>query len=346
MISAKYRRLLLGLIIVGLAPSVWLSEGEPEQDLTPRLSYERLEVQQSNIGNGVSIVSAFELSSPNSHFGSYSALALLPNNMLFTASDQGAYLRFSTAKLLRAKQQEEGEIPSPKFARLAGEEETDKTLVDIEAITADHGRGLLWFAYEGTNVIERRRSDLNGAKRVEPAAISDFSSNSGPEAMVRLKNGRFILLSEGHDSSVPTHPAVYFDSDPVGGAVGVPFLFQPIPEYRPVDMAQLPDGRVLILHRRVIPGFIPSLASKIMIADPAEIAAGQTWYGKELAAIASPNPSDNYEGIAVYMRKDGAIGIWLITDDNQSRFQRTLLLNLRWEVPDAPKPTMKKQSAQ
>lgn len=46
------------------------------------------------------------------------------------------------------------------------------------------------------------------------------------------------------------------------------------------------------------------------------------------AALKSPLPTDNYEGIAIGKAPSGATRIWLISDDNFSNNQRTLLLAL------------------
>ena len=44
---------------------------------------------------------------------------------------------------------------------------------------------------------------------------------------------------------------------------------------------------------------------------------------------------DNYEGLAVAPGPDGALVLWLISDDNKATFQRTLLLKLLWRPSDS-----------
>ncbi|MDD3799832.1 MAG: esterase-like activity of phytase family protein, partial [Novosphingobium sp.] len=100
--------------------------------------------------------------------------------------------------------------------------------------------------------------------------------------------------------------------------------------YRPTDMAQLPDGRVLVLLRRLVWPMPPRFAGKIAIADPAEIRKDGTWTGKVAANLASPLPTDNFEGLAVETGEDGETIVWVISDDNTARSQRTILLKLRW----------------
>jgi hypothetical protein len=49
--------------------------------------------------------------------------------------------------------------------------------------------------------------------------------------------------------------------------------------------------------------------------------------------LAAPLAVDNFEGLAARPRPDGSVRFHLISDDNFSRFQRTLLLAFDWEPP-------------
>jgi len=95
-------------------------------------------------------------------------------------------------------------------------------------------------------------------------------------------------------------------------------------------LAQLPDGRALILLRMVAWGIPPGFAGKLMLADPATIRAGEAWRAEPLADLVAPLPSDNFEGLAVEPDGRGGTVLWLISDDNDSIVQRTLLLRLDW----------------
>jgi hypothetical protein len=70
----------------------------------------------------------------------------------------------------------------------------------------------------------------------------------------------------------------------------------------------------------------------LAVADPADIAAGKDWPWRKLADLAGPVPRDNYEGLAIAPDADG-VTLWVISDDNFARFQRTLLIELHWRVP-------------
>jgi hypothetical protein len=54
--------------------------------------------------------------------------------------------------------------------------------------------------------------------------------------------------------------------------------------------------------------------------------------------LAPPLNVDNYEGLAALPRPDGTVRFYLISDDNFSRLQRTLLLALDWRPPQGRSP--------
>jgi hypothetical protein len=53
----------------------------------------------------------------------------------------------------------------------------------------------------------------------------------------------------------------------------------------------------------------------------------------ELATIAPPYTVDNMEGIAAVRSADGSIRLYLVSDDNLSKAQRTILLAFDWGAP-------------
>lgn len=324
------RRLLAILLIAALAaPGLWWrSPPPPVYDPTLpsdgwRLSLARLATPSATVGEA-EVVGAWAMTSDYRGFGAYSTLTRLDNGRLLAASDTGRMLAFSPP----------GTPPSrPVMDFFAGRFEPNKYVVDIEAITRDPATGRLWAAYEGLNAIERFEADFTGAKRVRPAAMRAWPGNTGPEGLLRLADGRFLVVSEAHEGMFGGgFSALLFPSDPVEGAEPMRFEFVGPAGFRPVDAAQLPDGRVLILLRR-FDWFPPGFENRIVVADPSEIRAGVTWRGREIAAIAAPLPTENYEGLAAEPLPSGAVRLWLISDDNRSVLQRTLLMELRWK-PD------------
>ncbi|MCB2051478.1 MAG: esterase-like activity of phytase family protein [Novosphingobium sp.] len=277
-------------------------------------------------GKNMQLLAAWQLASDDADFGGYSALAMLGNGRFLALSDRGRQLRFDdpSAGPMRAV-----------MARFAASERQDKFDTDAEAMTRDSVSGTLWAAYEYGNAILRVAAD-GTSRKVSPRAMADWPENSGPEAMVRLADGRFIVLSESQGGAFGGGgEGLLFPGDPVAGAKPLQFGFQAPDGYRPTDMAALPDGRVMILLRKVVFPVPPRFSSALLLADPATIGANRLWQGKIVARFDSPLPTENYEGLAISADSDdaGAVIVWMISDDNTAVLQRTLLLKLRWKVP-------------
>lgn len=312
---------LIFALIVGLAPGTWLRAPKPPADHRQVLDVSALPVPRADLGP-LELTGAWVLESPNDVFGSYSALTALDDGTLLAASDKGSMMHFS-----------------PPGARQAGvrigyfglDGGLPKYQLDVESLARDPADGRLWLGFEGANKIERFDAGFRSAATVRPEAMRGWPANQGAEAMARLADGRFIVLAEGTESWFENEvPGLLFPADPVAGAEPVAFRFALPAGYRPVDMAELPDGRVLILLRKVVWGLPPGFAGKLALADPAAIRAGEAWHVEPLADLDTPLPSDNYEGLAVVPDAGGGMVLWLISDDNDSLAQRTLLLRLAW----------------
>jgi hypothetical protein len=86
-------------------------------------------------------------------------------------------------------------------------------------------------------------------------------------------------------------------------------------------VATLPGGRRAYLLRAFSP--LKGVRVTLRVTD----AQGATL---DELALAAPLTVDNYEGVAALPRPDGTVRFYLISDDNFSRLQRTLLLALDW----------------
>ncbi len=202
---------------------------------------------------------------------------------------------------------------------------------DVESATRDPATGRIWIGMEGRGAIVRHGPALDREQFREVPEMRVWPQNSGPEAMVRLTDGRFVALCECNPgwSQGGTHPALLFNGDPASGAAAQPFTLAGVDGYRPTDMAQLPDGRVLILARQLVWPVPARFAVKILIADPVEIAPGMVWQAREVADLSAPWPTDNYEGLAIERQADGTLIAWIISDENAAVTQRVLLLKVR-----------------
>jgi len=270
---------------------------------------------------GLSVIGAWQLTSGNRLFGGYSALLAKSADTLVAYSDDATVLRFTVPGASGGDPLRVARLP------VGGAWKSGR---DLESATANAATGQRWFGFEENNRIERFDPGVRKPRQVFPPAMADWPANGGPESMTRLADGRFIVLREDPDwLSSGARPGLLFPYDPVEGAQPVEFSFRPPIGYSPSDMAALPDGRVVILLRSLDLPLPPFFRSKLLIANPRDIAAGKPWPWQELATFHGPVPRENYEGLAV-VPDAGGVTLWLISDDNQASYQRTLLLELHW----------------
>jgi hypothetical protein len=203
---------------------------------------------------------------------------------------------------------------------------------DSESLTWDPATGQNWVGFEQSNTIWRYDRNGKAEARLAPLSMIRWHSNGGPEAMTRLKSGHFIVISETTsprgDREETRREAVLFRGDPTHPRTPtVSFAYRPPAGYDPTDMAELPDGRLLILNRRL--NLSSALfTAKLVIVDPVLIKAGTVLEGREIAAFAPPLLRDNMEALAV-TQEQGATIIWIASDDNRAWFEKSLLFKFR-----------------
>ena len=88
--------------------------------------------------------------------------------------------------------------------------------------------------------------------------------------------------------------------------------------------ARLPGGDILVLERRYT--LIGGVAALLRRLPQESIRRGARLDGAEIARLQPPLNVDNMEGIAARRDGDGGTLIYLLSDDNNSVLQRTLLL--------------------
>lgn len=315
------RCVLIGLIAAALAPGLWWQTPTPTPagptaiTVTPIAEYE-------GIASTLPIAGAWEIRAEHPFFGGFSAMVADRGNLL-VGSDRGWMMRLP---LINGAPRD-GAVTFVDYARA---QDPNLDMIDLEAMALDPETGMLWTAYESANAI--RREDRRRSRSVlrQPPEMAQWSHNSGPETMVRLDDGRFIVIAEGKGDD-RVHPALLFAEDPIMDRSPTPFGFASPREYAPVDATALPDGTVLIALRRVRYGFPAKFDAALMVADPGRIARGRSWTGKVIARFEGELFGENFEGLAYVPNASGRSGsIYIVSDDNLSMFQRTLLVRLEW----------------
>ncbi len=265
------------------------------------------------------VIEAWRLDSPNTAFGGWSALAVTGPRRLLLISDGGWTARFTIGHA--------GKVARLAIEPLPGTRDISKGQRDTEALAQTPG-GDFVVGFENTSKLRRYdralSRELAAAKHDEMAR---WPGNAGAEAMTRLGDGRWLVIAEGPKARTGRSQALVFDrvpSDPAARATR--FVYDGEGKGAVTDAVTLPDGRVLILHRRFRPPF--GFASTIGLADPRAIAADGRWTSTTIGTIDAAPLSDNFEGIA--LDPDAACGcVWMISDDNFSNWQSNILLKLR-----------------
>jgi len=322
-------RTIAALSIAVLLAITWLRDRPAPPNFDQVLKLTQLPLPSELRKGPFRLAEVWQLTSPNRNFGGYSALVRPQPGRFLALSDRGLKLEFP----------EPGEAAGPiEIGPLLRDQSVQKRNRDVEAAAWDAASGNLWLGLEGRGVVIRLHpGSLDEVVRTIPE-WRDWGENTGPEAMTRLSDGRFVVLCECRSSRFDSvnHPAVLFPGDPTHEVAGQMFTFAGADGYRPTDMAQLPDGRVLIVMRRLV-WLVPArFAIKLMLADPAEIAPGRTWAATELTAVDAPWPVDNYEALAIEPLPDGRIVAWMMSDENEAVTQRVLLLRLEFRLTDLP----------
>ena len=270
------------------------------------------------------------LTSPDPAFGGFSAMHVAGEEFVLL-SDSGNIVRFRMGGDWRPRDIRFADLPGPGSGWYKWER-------DVEAMTRDSGTGKWWVAFEIRNDIARYDAALGrreayrySSSRRKSDPMQQWDTNGGPESFVRLRDGNFVAISES------THPdedrsqrlALQFAGDPTNRRVGT-FVFRYVPPagFNPSDMAELPDGRLLVLNRRFRIG--DWFSAKLTIVDRKAIARGAIVRGREIATFAHPLTRDNFEAIAVTQEGEATI-VWLATDDNRAFFERSLLMKFRLE---------------
>jgi hypothetical protein len=321
------RRLLLSCLLVLLLVPGWSGEERLplfDRERAAEIRSERVPLNpadhaQRRVGSLV-YRGGVALSSPDGAFGGFSAVAVRGDRFTLL-SDGGGIARF--------RMDAAGRVSRPAFSDLRGGPGSGwmKLDRDSEALAISPDGAQAWVAFERYDRVYRYAGGLAG---VEASATipgsAGWSQNGGAEALVRLADGRFVAIREHavlHGGRVAQ--AVLWDGDPAeAGTAAHPFGVRVPGGWSVSDAAELPGGDLGVLLRRLSwrdRGF----GSALMRVPARELRAGHAARGRIMAQLRYPLTHDNFEGVAAAC-EGGRTVLWLVSDDNFSGWQRSLLL--------------------
>lgn len=268
------------------------------------------------------------LSSRDARFGGWSGL-LVSNDggQMLAASDRGWWLS------ARLEYGPAGDLVGLNRARLgrlrdlAGRPLQGKGRSDAEELDRWDGGVLVSFERDHRLWLYPGPCSLGGLPRPVglPPWLRKSAANQGVEAVASLADGRLLLLAEGDQDQPYTL-----------GAVGDGRRWQPLryrlrDGFRPTAAATLPGGDVLVLERRYTVG--SGVAARLRRLPAGRIAPGALLRPPLLAELAPPLTVDNFEGLAASRSPGGRVRLYLLSDDNYSAMQQTLLMMFELEDP-------------
>ncbi len=269
-------------------------------------------------------VAGFALDSTAPEWGGYSGMVMeADGGSLLAVSDVGHWLK------LELKHDDAGALTGVGAARIeplldeAGKPVTGKEWSDAEEI-AQAENGPFFVSFERRHRIWRYASAGGipsgaAASVPTPPQIGALPENSGLEAMTADIDGRILLIAEG-------------GADPGRGSRGwsgrdqawAGFAVERTDGFEPTSLTHKANGNVLLLERRYTEAEGPAARVSLLAPPLGDRAAGFT-----LGVLRRPLTVDNFEAIAVRPAADGRVFVYLLSDDNQSDQQRTLLLQFR-----------------
>jgi hypothetical protein len=274
------------------------------------------------------------LRSSDKNFGGLSAIRVAADGAHFIAlTDKGWWFR---GRLLYAGTRPSG-IADAEMAPILGAD--GKPLAargwyDTEAIAEDGAT--LYVGIERVHQIVRFNYGKEGLLArgraiTLPPGLRSLPSNKGIEALVFVPKGlplagTLIAISErGLDK------AGNISAFLIGGSTPGAFAIKRGSSYDITDAALLPGGDILLLERRF--GWASRLAVRVRRIALGEIKPGALADGAVLFEADLGYEIDNMEGLSVHRAAGGEIVLTLVSDDNFSAVQRTLLLQFTLAEP-------------
>lgn len=278
--------------------------------------------------DSLEFVAGFALDSSAPEWGGYSGMVLAADGRsLLAVSDVGHWLRLELIHDAAGRLTGVGAARIEPLLDESGNPVSGKEWSDAEEITlAADGQFLV--SFERRHRVWRYASSqgvpYGPANAVPiPDDVSSLPENSGIESIMATPTGTLWLVSEG-------------DPDPRWGSRGwfgktqswTEFFIERSDGFEPVAFGQwTTEGTSSLLERRYVEADGPAARVSLLSRTISKRAA--RFAGFTMALLRRPLTVDNFEAMAWRLGKRGVADIYLLSDDNQSDQQRTLLMQFR-----------------
>jgi hypothetical protein len=257
-----------------------------------------------------------EIRSRDARVGGLSGLELTGDGRLLAVTDQGNWLRarllYSDGRLTGLDAAVLGALEGPDGQALRSKHEQDAEslarLPDGRYLIGFERWHRVWSWWEGGRPMPF----------AVPDGLESAPENAGAEALTVLPDGDVVIVTEELRGSWG-----------VRGWRGLPGAWQAFETPAvglewPSGAATLPSGDVILLER----GYTPQRGSVVRLRrlPAADLREGARVSGAVLAVLSAPLTVDNFEGVAAERGPSGEVRIYLVSDDNFSADQRSLLM--------------------
>ena len=266
-------------------------------------------------------------------FGGISALRTGPGDSFLGVTDTGNWISFRTTetadRLTGVTDVQMAAIPG-----LDGKPAASKAEGDAESLEWNPATGTAEVGYEQRQRVIHLAGPPLAMRPVRDEAMTPmmaWPANGGAETLVRLPGGERLIVAEDVEREAGRHYGMF-----TKGNATRPVSIAGLPGFKPTDAVALDATRVLMLHRRFTPF---DQAAAVTLVDLAPIlAGGDRAEARILAEWRPPLLVDNMEGLAI-RRTGNRTFLYIVSDDNFSSLQRTLLLKFELMASDgAPSP--------
>ena len=312
-------------MLVAAAPA--MAQGRIEVHATPIPFFDYSNHELRRFGK-LEFRGGLQLTSPSKAFGGLSSLIMERDGSHFlSATDNGRWLR---GRITYSGSAPSGIVDAEMAPMLGadGKRLAARGWWDTESLAKDDA-GNVYVGIERVHRVVKFDFGKNGfrARGVPIAVPPEFKSmplNQSIEALAVAPQshplaGSLIVISEA-DLDAAGNIKAWLLGGPSPGA----FAVKRTDDFDVTDCALLPDGDLLILERRI--SWLRGPAARIRRIAAGAVRPGAIVDGEQLLYADVKQQFDNFEGLGVHRTAKGETVLTIISDDNFSALQRTLLM--------------------
>ncbi len=204
-----------------------------------------------------------------------------------------------------------------------------ESIAPLDDFPGDGGTGDIFVGFETKDRVDRYEVGRKGFMALPhpvnmPPEIKYNVPNKGFEGITLLTDGRLLAITERTLDKAGNEKGWIV---PLDGTPASPLTLHRDDPYDLSDLTRLPNGDILTLERRYSP--IGGIGMRIRLIKHDTIVPGAVLDGEVIAELGNTSSIDNMEGLANRQTPDGKTLLYLISDDNQSVLQRTVLLEFQ-----------------